>query len=37
MEFNNTYKSSRNGFSHTSRLYNDEINRVATNENLNIK
>ncbi len=22
MEFNNTYKSSRNGFSHTSRLYN---------------
>ena len=24
MEFNNTYKSSRNGFSHTSRLYNDD-------------
>lgn len=30
MEFKNTYNSSRNGFSHTSRLYNDNGNLIST-------
>lgn len=30
MEFNNKYTSSRNGFSHTSELYNDNGNLIST-------
>ena len=30
MEFKNTYNSSRSGFSHTSELYDDNYNLIAT-------